>query len=81
MHILLLLIYLVVVLSFYISGYIYKFKQEDIDGVQDLRFYVESDGKKYYMMVQPNGDIATLPAEDLVPGSTIDTQCRYRLVV
>ncbi|XP_065910794.1 uncharacterized protein [Dysidea avara] len=63
------------------EGYIYRFKQEDIDGVQDLRYCVESDGKKYYMMIQPNGDITTLPAEDLELGSTIDTQCRFRLVV
>ncbi|XP_065910825.1 uncharacterized protein [Dysidea avara] len=63
------------------EGYIYRFKQEDIDGVQDLRYYVESDGKKYYMMVQPNGDITTLLAEDLELGSTTDTQCRFRLVV
>ena len=42
---------------------------------------MESDGKKYYMMVQPNGDITTLLAEDLELGSTTDTQCRFRLVV
>ena len=58
-----------------------SFKEEAIDGVQDIWYYVESDGKKYYMMVQPNGDITSLPAEDLVLGSTIDTQCRFRLVV
>jgi len=58
----------------------YAFKEEAINGVQDIRYYVESDGK-CYMMVQPNGDITTLPAEDLVLGSTIDTQCRFRTVV
>ena len=33
----------------------------------------ESEVKKYYMMVQPNGSITTLPAEDLVLGSTSTT--------
>jgi len=69
------------ILSFNIQGYIYAFKEEAIDGVQDIRYYVESDEMKYYMMVQSNGDITTLPAEDLVLGSTIDTQCRFRIVV
>jgi len=54
----------------------HAFKEETIDGVQDLGYYVEYDGKKHYMMVQPNGDVTTLPTEDFVPGSTIDTQCR-----
>ena len=49
--------------------------------MQDLRYYVESDGKKYYMMVQPNGDVTTLPAEDLVLGSTNDNQSRFRNIV
>ncbi|XP_065911310.1 uncharacterized protein [Dysidea avara] len=63
------------------EGYIYRFKQEDIDGVQDLRYYVESDGKKYYMMVQPNGDITTLKCNRIQLGSAVDIQCRFRLVV
>jgi len=60
---------------------IYSFKEETIDGVQDLWYYVESDGKKYCMMVQPNGDVTILPAEDLVPDSIIDIQCRFRTVL
>jgi len=60
------LIYFVVIFIIPYVGYIHAFKEETIDGVQDLWYYVESDGKKYYMMIQPNGDVTTLPAEDLV---------------
>jgi len=48
--------HIVTILNCYINfiiPYIGIYIEKSIDGVQDLRYYVESDGKKYYMMVQP----------------------------
>jgi len=60
------------------EDYRFAFKQENVD--IESRYYVESDGKKYYLVVQPNGVINTLLGSDLVIGSSKDTSTRFRTI-
>ena len=43
-----------------------------------MRYYSETGGNKYYLMVAPNGNLIALNADDLVPGSPNDVQSRFR---
>ena len=55
------------------------FKQEDVIGVVgQVRYYLEKDGDKYYLMVTSEGDVTILNANDLEIGSLNDMRCRFR---
>ena len=57
----------------------YTFKREDVTGVVgQTRYYIETDGNKYYLMVTADGDVTTLHADDLKIGSLNDLRCRFR---
>ena len=59
----------------------YTFKQEDVaNTVENVRYYIETGGNKYYLMVASNGRITTLNANDLVSGSQNDTRSRFKAV-
>ena len=57
----------------------YVFKQEAVVGaVAQVRYYLEKDEDKYYLMVTSEGDVTTLHADNLEIGSLNDLQCRFR---
>ena len=56
----------------------YTFKRESTNITEQVRYYLEVGGSKYYLMVASNGDVTTLNADDLVVGSQSDTQSRFR---
>jgi len=65
------------------------FRQEDVtdateqditDSTEEVRYYVEKDEDKYYIMVTSDGNIATLNADDLVVDSANDFKCRFTIV-
>ena len=55
----------------------YTFRQEHVTN-DHMRYYLETDGNKYYLMVGSDGNITTLNANDLVLGSQNDTESRFR---
>jgi len=57
------------------------FGQEDVtNATEQVRYYIEMDEDKYYMMVTSDGDITTLNADDLVEGSANDFKCRFTIM-
>ena len=44
----------------------------------DMRYYLETGGNKYYLMVGSDENITTLNANDLVLGSQNGTESRFR---
>ena len=59
----------------------YTFMQEVVTGVvEQTRYYIETDGGRYYLMVTSDGDVTTLHADDLEIGSVNDFRCRFRRV-
>ena len=57
----------------------YTFRQEHVTN-DHMRYYLETGGNKYYLMVGSDGNITTLNANDLVLGSQNDTLSRFRTV-
>ena len=57
----------------------YTFTQEDVNNHQ-MRYYLETGGNKYYLMVASDGNLTTLDANDLVLGSENDTMSRFHIV-
>ena len=52
--------------------------QEVVTGVVgQTRYYIETDGDRYYLMVTSDGDVTTLHADDLEIGSVNDLHCRF----
>ena len=58
----------------------YEFREEATDHAQQFRYYLQTGGEKFYLMVASNGNIVALNANDLVAGSENDTRSRFRLV-
>ena len=59
----------------------FTFTQEDVTGIADqARYYIETDGDKYYLMVTSHGDVTALHADDLEIGSLNDLHSRFRHV-
>ena len=56
----------------------YAFKQEHVTN-DHMRYYLETGGNKYYLMVGSDGNISTLNANDLVLGSQNDSLSRFRI--
>ena len=57
------------------------FQREDVIGIPwQTRYYMETDGDKYYLMVTSDGDVTTLHADDLEIGTLNDLRCRFRHV-
>ena len=56
----------------------YAFKQEHVTN-DHMRYYLETFGNKYYLMVGSDGNITTLNANDLVLGSQNDSLSRFRI--
>ena len=56
----------------------YTFRQEHVTN-DHMRYYLQRDGNKYYLMVGSDGDIDTLNANDVVLGSQNDTPSRFRI--
>lgn len=67
-----------VICYFLQEDYRFTFKEESVD--KQSRYYVESDGNKYYLMVQPDGIVNTLLGSDLVIGSSNDISTRFRTI-
>jgi len=65
-------------LFFLQEDYKFTFKEEIIN--DQSRYYVESDGSKFYLMVQSNEIVTTLPGSDLVIGSLNDQSTTFRTV-
>ncbi|XP_065903096.1 uncharacterized protein [Dysidea avara] len=60
------------------EDYKFTFRGESIDNQEyQSRYYVESDGSRYYLMVQPNGVVTTQSGSDLV---TDDYSTTFRTV-
>ena len=57
----------------------YTFTQEDVSN-QQMRYYLETGGNKYYLMVASDGNLTTLIANDLVLGSENDTKSRFYIL-
>ena len=57
----------------------YTFTQEDVND-QQMRYYLETGGNKYYLMVASDGNLTTLNANDLVLGSENDTKSRFYIL-
>ena len=55
----------------------YTFTQEHVTN-DHMRYYLETGGNKYYLMVGSDGNVTTLNANDLVLGSQNDTMSRFR---
>lgn len=53
-----------------------SFSKEKLVGEQ-VRYYLETGGNKYYLMVTSNGNMSTLNADDLVLNSQNDIQTRF----
>ena len=58
----------------------YEFRDEATDHAQEFRYYLQTGGEKFYLMVASDGNIVALNANDLVAGSQNDTQSRFRTV-
>ena len=58
----------------------YTFREEATDNTEEIRYYLQTSGGKYYLMVASNGNVTALNANDLVLGSQNDTQSRFRIV-
>ena len=57
----------------------YTFRQEHVTN-DHMRYYLETGGNKYYLMVGSDGNITTLNANDLVLGAQNDMLSRFRTV-
>ena len=57
----------------------YTFTQEDVNN-QQMRYYLETGGNKYYLMVASDGNLTTLDANDLVLGSENDIMSRFHIL-
>ena len=56
----------------------YEFKQEKVDGINhQVRYYLETGGNKFYLMVTLEGVATTLHANNLVIGSINELRCRF----
>ena len=58
----------------------YTFREETTDNAQQVRYYLQTGGEKYYLMVASNGNLIALNANDLVLGSQNDTHSRFRII-
>ena len=57
----------------------YTFTQEDVNN-HEMRYYLQTGGNKYYLMVASDGNLTTLIANDLVLGSENDTKSRFYIL-
>ena len=58
----------------------FTFREEATDKAEQVRYYLQTGGNKYYLMVASNGNLIALNANDLVFGSQSDTQSRFRII-
>ena len=56
----------------------YTFRQEHL-GNNLIRYYLETGGNKFYLMVGSDKRITTLNANDLVHGSQSDVKSRFTI--
>ena len=56
----------------------FTFRQEHL-GSNLIRYYLETDGNKFYLVVAADSKITTLNANDLVPGSQNDAKSRFTI--
>ena len=56
----------------------FTFRQELL-GNDLIRYYLETGGNKFYLMVAPDGKITALNANDLVLGSQNDVKSRFTI--
>ena len=57
----------------------FTFRQEHL-GNDEIRYYLETGGSKFYLMVAPDGKITTLNVNDLVLGSQNDAKSRFSIL-
>ena len=57
----------------------FTFRQELL-GNDLIRYYLETGGNKFYLMVGSDGRITALNANDLVLGSQNDTKSRFTIL-
>ena len=58
----------------------FTFREEATDNAEQVRYYLQTGGNKYYLMVASNGNLIALNANDLVLGSQSDTRSRFRII-
>ena len=58
----------------------FTFREEATDTAEQVRYYLQTGGNKYYLMVASNGNLIALNANDVVVGSQNDTQSRFRII-
>ena len=56
----------------------YTFRQEDVTS-DFVRYYLQTGGNKYYLMVGTDGTVTTLNADDLMLGSQNDAQTQFQI--
>ena len=54
----------------------YTFREEATDNAEEMRYYLQTDGEKYYLAAS-NGNLIAINADDVALN---DAQSRFRIV-